>query len=389
MGIGGGETVGGPGPPAESAGMGTVWYDLSTFGLQSLTIPTDSISMSEAGGGLVEEVHLSLAVCEPLSVAAAISQVDACAGDVEVAQKLSLLYNESDSRHAAPIGIVATSRTGASGKASCIVASLGAWHTMDKQLLDPMYPTQGVQLEFGDGTPCEEPDELAGDGFHRTRLNLICAPSVGATQNVGWRRAGCTWEFTMRFAGACALSSPPNGGTLSACAPGCLPAWQGDGVCDRLCNTSACGWDGGDCPLMRGASPGGATGAPNGEGASVVEQWLCGVHASIYRHGHGGGGGGSGACELVSSSSAMGTALHSVTANALVWVALICACVLLCTCIAVVCLCIKLRNAQARLASSEELASLTVEDGNGDDDSQGIVLTGVVQRVEKPRAAPE
>ena len=38
---------------------------------------------------------------------------------------------------------------------------------------------------------------------------------------------------------------------------------------------------------------------------------------------------------------------------------------------------------EARLASSDELVSMTVEDGNGDDDASGVVLTGVVHRVEK------
>ena len=29
---------------------------------------------------------------------------------------------------------------------------------------------------------------------------------------------------------------------------GCHNSWKGDGICDKDCNSSACEWDGGDCP---------------------------------------------------------------------------------------------------------------------------------------------
>ena len=46
MGMGGadgGTSVGGAGPPVVAAGMGTVWYDLSSLGLQSLVIPVTAL----------------------------------------------------------------------------------------------------------------------------------------------------------------------------------------------------------------------------------------------------------------------------------------------------------------------------------------------------------
>ena len=399
MGMGGadgGTSVGGAGPPVVAAGMGTVWYDLSSLGLQSLVIPANSISMSDDGGGLVDDVHLAVSMCEPLNVGATIAQVAACADEVDDVSKMSALYNDTDPAHAAPIGLLVTSRHRDDDEEEdgCIVASLGAWHTMDKQLLDPLYPTQGVQLEFANGSPCEEADETSGDGFHHTRLNLICAPDVsGSAERVGWRRMGCTWEFSIRFAGACALSAPPSGGAaLGQCAMGCLPNWLGDGVCDRLCNTTGCAWDHGDCSASRVGLPTAATAlqTPANE-PSVVEQWLCGVHAMIkYRHGHGGGGGGEGSCVLVESSGRMREALNSVTPTVVVTIAVCASLLVACLCITVACLCarhlalkhtseqyrakIAQYQSEARRANPDELESMTLDDG---DDEGGIAMATV------------
>ena len=378
--------------------MSTVWYNLESLGLQSLAIPQGSISMSEEGGGLVDDVHLAVSLCEPLNVAAAVAQVPACATAWDDVGTMSALYNDTDPAHAAPIGLVVTSRVGSDGVEDCIIASLGAWHTMDKQLLDPLYPTQGVQLEFGSGSPCEEPDEMNGDGFHRTRLNLICAADVHGAQNVGWRRMGCTWEFNMRFSGACAMSAPPTGAEdLGRCATGCLPTWLGDGVCDRLCNTTDCSWDHGDCRGVAGAkaipgSPASASSLPAAAAAadapSAVEQWMCGVQAAVnkYRHGHGSGGGGAGSCVLVSSSGRLHAALQGVSTDTVVTVAVVAVLLVACLCLCVTCLCVRhialkrtsetyrakiaLYQADAlRSATSgnpDELESITRDDGDDD-----------------------
>ena len=77
MGLSMGMAVGGEGPPA-LAGVGTVWYDLSSFGIQSLTIPANSMSLSEGGGGLVDDIHLRVSLCEPIRIEEPASHVDAC-----------------------------------------------------------------------------------------------------------------------------------------------------------------------------------------------------------------------------------------------------------------------------------------------------------------------
>ena len=140
--------------------MGTVWFDLKAFGLQSLQIPPQTTSMPERGGGLVDEVFLDLSICEPLAVRREIASVPACSDPAELDRQIALLYNESDPQHSVPIGLVATSREDRDGNQVCIVASIGSWQEMDKQLLDPLYPTQGVQLEFGGGSACDEPDDF-------------------------------------------------------------------------------------------------------------------------------------------------------------------------------------------------------------------------------------
>ena len=397
-----GPGVNGQGPPAVSAGMGTVWYDLSKFGLQSLTIGPQEVSLSDGEGGLVDEVHLSLAICEPLSITRAVSRVDACTADGHPEDS----YNRSELVESRPIGVLATSRgrpkNGEDEPPECLVAGLGAWDQMDKQLLDPLYPTQGVQLEFGGGTPCEEADETTGDGTHRTRLNLVCSPTAETPQRIGWRRYGCLWEFSIRFAGACAKTAPPSGGDVRMCSPGCLPTWKGDGMCDRLCNTTACEYDGGDCrawiaPLRGGEGSASAT----SDGLSIIERWICGVKSSIHhRHGHGGGGGGSGACtlnstEIVELPGRIKHALDQVTPDVVIWIALGATLLVLCLCGCVTCLCcqhaslqrtnrdLELRwaqyQAEARLASMDE--AMSAEEGavaNGD----GIQLA-TVHRIER------
>ena len=108
---------------------------------------------------------------------------------------------------------------------------------------------------------------------------------------MGWERIGCEWIFTMRSASACALARPPNangggaagggavgaGGGLATCAPGCMSEWLGDGVCDRLCNVTACERDHGDC-LSAAAAAAAATHAASlaakDDELSAVESWL-------------------------------------------------------------------------------------------------------------------
>ena len=104
---------------------------------------------------------------------------------------------------------------------------------------------------------------------------------------------------------------------------------------------------------------------------------------------------------MFDKATTVGKALHGVTSNAVVWVAIgatLGASCLLC-CLA--CLCCRIRrlvasNAQqrrllaqyqseARLATSDERGGL-MEDNGGGDDAGGIVLTGVVHRVEKAAA---
>ena len=388
--MGGARSVDGAGPP-DSPHPGAVWYDLSDFGLQSLSIPAGSVNVPDRGGGMVDLVRLSLALCSPLPASAAVIDVPECE------DKAHELRRDQGSAENASIAMLATSRDG-----ECILSSLGARKTMDKQLIDPSMPLRGVQLEFSGGAPCNVDDELNGDGTYHTRLNLICSTASTAVERFGWHRSGCTWEFNMRFAGACGKAAPPTGSAAAApCSRGCQPSWLGDGVCDRLCNNTACGWDHGDCrQATGGAHPGGSAGGTSGA-LSVVETWVCGVKSSIiYRHGHGGGGGGGGDC-MFDKATTVGKALHGVTSNAVVWVAIgatLGASCLLC-CLA--CLCCRIRrlvasNAQqrrllaqyqseARLATSDERGGL-MEDNGGGDDAGGIVLTGVVHRVEKAAA---
>ena len=278
---------------------------------------------------------------------------------------------------------------------------------MDKQLIDPAMPTQGVQLEFTDGSDCDEPDDFAGDGQYHTRLNLICAPEAAAAQRFGWHRFGCTWEFSLRFAGACALAKPPGSADLGACSSGCLPAWKGDGVCDRLCNVSDCQWDSGDC---RSLAPGWASSAAapdayvsagdeSAADTSLVEEWLCGVKASIYhRHGHGGGGGGSGDCRL-DATTVVGGTLHGVSDQTVVWAAVLLSLAAVCLCGVLLCLCrrhaaLQRESAQHRrliaqyglseaARSSDEMGGM-LEGGGGEGEGEsGIVLQGVVHHVQR------
>ena len=226
LGGGAGDTSGyGVGPPAQAA-PGTLWYDLGSFGVQSLALPPGSISLPDRGGGVVDAVHLSLALCEPLSIASAVVNVPECASmasvfEAKLADAAARADEEDDGedeegdegdddddepcqeegpcpediesrtrraeeRRAAkqasrreqrrlqkrrvassgaygtpwqPVGVLATTRNG-----KCILASLGSASTMDKQLIDPAMPTQGVQLEFTEGSDCDEPDDFAGDG---------------------------------------------------------------------------------------------------------------------------------------------------------------------------------------------------------------------------------
>ena len=133
-----------------SSAPGTVWYDLGSLGVQSLVMPSGTISLPDQGGGAVEDVHLSIGLCEPLSVAASVVNVPAC-GEVEVREFEARVSGGGDGGadggtsaagsattmpttgdDARPIGILATSRNGA-----CILASLGSMHTIDRQLIDP------------------------------------------------------------------------------------------------------------------------------------------------------------------------------------------------------------------------------------------------------------
>ena len=447
-------SVGGAGPPTQPHG-GTAWYDLGKLGLQYLAMPSGSMSLPDVGGGVVGEVHLSLSLCEPLDIAAAVANVPGCADAAaameaelaEAAAKVSPpppprigpaskprvgpdgskepdegeegenfgLAEEDEGEKGVlqghPVGLLATTRDG-----QCILSSLGAVNTVERELLDPAMPTQGLQLDFAGGSGCEEPDDLTGDGAYHTRLNLICSPEATTAQRFGWHRYGCTWEFSIRFAGACALAKPPGAEDVGGdCSRGCLPAWRGDGVCDRLCNTSSCEWDGGDCRDLatKGSAAAGGVGgvaslATSASVQSPVEAWLCGVKARIKnRHGGGGGGGGSGDCELDPTAIAVA---QEMTPELVVWMAVGLTLLALCLCGMLVCLCrrhaaLQRQSAQhlrllaqygvseARLANADEMGSMLEEArqerDHGESDraiggvGEGIVLQAVVQHVEK------
>ena len=128
------------GATPDSPHPGAVWYDLSDFGLQSLSIPAGSVNVPDRGGGMVDLVRLSLALCSPLPASAAVIDVPECA------DKAHELRRDQGSAENASIAMLATSRDG-----ECILSSLGARKTMDKQLIDPSMPLRGVQLEFGGG----------------------------------------------------------------------------------------------------------------------------------------------------------------------------------------------------------------------------------------------
>ena len=376
------------------------------------------------GGGLVDEVHLVVSLCDPLPAAAAASLVPACAAEDTVVALFEegLPHGEravSEVPAPLPVGasvgasagasaggaggppggrsdsmsLVATSRDG-----ECILASLGSRSQMQKQLIDPSMPKLGVQLDFGGGSRCDQPDQVNGDGFHHLRLNVVCAPDAATAQHAGWRREGCTFVLTVRYAGGCALEQPPTSSALVSCAAGCLPAWLGDGRCDRLCNSSVCEWDGGDCGGGggQGARAGAAIGA---DARSVAEEWLCGVQSTIRRHSRGGGGGGGGDC-MLDTRHILGGALHEVSGSAVVSIAVISSLASAAVVLVLACLCARYRallrqNARDRHLLSHyqmEARRQAVEEGRGlmmvaeEGDDGGVVLTGVVHHVERARA---
>ena len=320
------------GPPALKE-SGTVWYDINGFGIQSVSIPANSLSLEEMGRGLVDEIHIGLSPCEALPTSFIADKAPSCAAhaadEYPRFEKLLASLHANASNELLGIGGAATTTPEAGGSrqrigygsgsgstallaterdAECILASLGHRSTLSKQLLDPTRPTDGIELAFKGGTPCDQPNAQGLE--HEVQLKLLCAPDVDQPQLVGWQRYGCVWEFTMRFKGACALDHPPGeqGQPLArSCHVGCLPEWLGDGTCDRLCNVTSCGYDKGDChakvPLKTGAD------------LSAVETWLCGVHATMHRHGYGGGGSSGGGCEPA-DLGVLGEAAHQVSTSA-------------------------------------------------------------------------
>ena len=107
---------------------------------------------------------------------------------------------------------------------------------------------------------------------------------------------------------------------------------------------------------------------------------------------------------MIDSTSTIGGALHSVTPDVIIWIVVGSCLLVVCLCLACMCLCarhaalqrtsalyrLKLeqyrRRREARLGSAHENASMTLEDGGVSDDDlggdgQGVVLTGVVNRV--------
>jgi len=204
-------------------------------------------------------------------------------------------------------------------------------------------PKKGLELDYSLGTPCIASGIMVE---HEVQLRLMCAPDVEVPQLVGWQRYGCVWEFTMRFKGACALDHPPGeqGQPLArSCHVGCLPEWLGDGTCDRLCNVTSCGYDKGDChakvPLKAGAD------------LSAVETWLCGVHATMHRHGYGGGGSSGGGCEPA-DLGVLGEAAHQVSTSALVYISLSASALVICLLLCLGCVCchiLRLRQAERKL----------------------------------------
>lgn len=341
------ESVGGAGPP-NLVGMGLVWYDLSTIGPQMLVTPAEAMLLHSTGG-VVGEVQIALALCSALT-ASTTNVVSSCTNHSAAPHAVALLHTISSD-------------------GTCIAASLGSRETVVKSLADPAFPDRGVQLEYSGGDTCQEPDDTLGDGHYHTTVILLCAPEAMQPQHVGWKRSGCTWLFTLRAQSACALAHPPTQSQLdSECATGCLGNWVGDGVCDRPCNTSSCHYDGGDCSSRTGTSS--ASAADSG---SIMERWICEVHASMHRHGYGGGGGGSGNCVL-DTSTAIGAALHRVDSSNLVWILATTAVLVVClmATLALVCwrVCalqrtsahhkqlIRRYRAEARLADTDEIEGL-------------------------------
>ena len=197
--------------------------------------------------------------------------------------------------------------------------------------------------------PCNVDDELNGDGTYHTRLNLICSTASITVERFGWHRSGCTWEFNMRFAGACGKAAPPAG---SAAARAVLPqpSWLGDGVSDRLCNNTASGWDHGDCrQATGGAHPGGSAGGTSG----APPWWRRGCVVSSHRSSIATvtAAAAAAAAGMFDKATTVGKA-SGVTSNAVVWVAIgatLGASCLLC-CLA--CLCCRIRRLVASTPSS-------------------------------------
>merc|ERR1719262_1569445 len=64
-------------------------------------------------------------------------------------------------------------------------------------------------------------------------MNLACGFDMGDCDDSGHGGYGGYYHVYYGYGGNCA--------------PGCLPGWPGDGICDSTCMNEACGFDMGDC----------------------------------------------------------------------------------------------------------------------------------------------
>ena len=262
-------------------------YDLSGFGVQAVDIPAGAVHL-RPGQPNSEPLHLWLSACQPLDAEELIAAAgcDDTSHDVLPGGDIASSIFPRAQRGSAPgaprdehLGsaewLASAGRLGTLDGSAALVSPLGKPCAADslgqmggmndtyaELLLPPASPQAtwassdtiepGLRLSFGHGTTCAS----APTRRNSVHYSLICAHDEPAPRLMSWVHDDCAWSFVFRFAGACPavhpagvhLSAAQRGNASGgACPPACHTAWLGDGMCDRPCNVTGCGFDSGDC----------------------------------------------------------------------------------------------------------------------------------------------